>query len=107
MCYAVLPRSGRSTRGALHLSPYRAYVSHSSISYRPQAMLHDETAPPTMTMVLAMGPKLLVKCAVERHLPTKAFDDYSSGEVSQLCTDATKVVQRSGVEYGEVSIAVH
>lgn len=54
-----------------------------------------------MTMVLAMGPKLLMKSAVERNLPTKARADYTSGEVSQLCADAVRVIQRSAVEYDE------
>lgn len=59
--------------------------------------------PPTMTMVLAMGPKLLVKSAVERNLTTKAREDYTSGEVAQLCAAAVTVIMRSGVEYDEVS----
>lgn len=66
-------------------------------------MLYEEAVPPTMTMVLAMGPKLLVKSAVERNLPTKARDDYTSGEVAQLCADAVHVIKRSGVEYEEAS----
>lgn len=67
-----------------------------------QAMLYDDAVPPTMTMVLAMGPKLVVKSAVERNLSTKARQDYTSGEVSQLCAEAVNVIKRSGVEYDEV-----
>lgn len=62
-----------------------------------------ETVPPTMTVVLAMGPKLLVKSAVERNLTSKARKDYTSGEVGQLCDSAIHVIKRSGVEYEEAS----
>lgn len=65
-------------------------------------MLYEEVVPPTMTMVLAMGPKLLIKSAVERNLTTKARKDYTSGEVAQLCAAAVHVIKRSGVEYDEV-----
>lgn len=66
-------------------------------------MLYEELVPPTMTMVLAMGPKLLVKSAVERNLTAKARADYTSGEVAQLCAAAVHVIMRSGVEYAEAS----
>lgn len=66
-------------------------------------MLYEEPVPPTMTMVLAMGPKLLVKSAVERNLTTKAREDYTSGEVAQLCAAAVHVIMRSGVEYEQAS----
>lgn len=66
-------------------------------------MLHEEQVPPAMTMVLAMGPKLLVKSAVERNLATKSRQDYTSGEVAQLCADAVHVIKRSGLEYEEAS----
>lgn len=65
-------------------------------------MLHEETVPPTMTLVLAMGPKLLVKSAVERNLAAKARKDYTSGEVGQLCAAAIHVIMRSGVEHEQV-----
>ena len=65
-------------------------------------MLHEDTTPATMTIVLAMGPKLLAKSALERNFPTKDREDYNSREVSQLCTDATQVIKRSEVEYEEV-----
>lgn len=68
-----------------------------------QAMLHDDTEPPLMTLVLAMGPKLLVKSAVEKILPTKPRNEYTSREVSQLCAEAVDVIKRSGVEYDEVT----
>lgn len=67
-----------------------------------QAVLYDDTVPPTVTMVLAMGPKLVVKSAVERNLPAKLRESYTSGEVSQLCAEALLVIKRSGVEYDEV-----
>lgn len=73
----------------------RGFVVHLS-------MLHEDTSPPSMTIVLAMGPKLLIKSAVERNLPTKARGEYTSGEVSQLCADAVQVIKRSQVEYREV-----
>lgn len=66
-------------------------------------MLYEETVPPTMTMVLAMGPKLLVKSAVERNLTAKAREDYTSGEVGQLCAAAVHVIKRSGVEHDQAS----
>ena len=66
-------------------------------------MLYEEAVPPTMTMVLGMGPKLLVKSAVERNLTAKAREDYTSGEVAQLCAAAVHVIMRSGVEYEEAS----
>lgn len=65
-------------------------------------MLHEDVVPPTATMVLGMGPKLMVKSAVERNLPAKATGDYTSSEVSQLCADAVQVIMRSGVLYAEV-----
>lgn len=68
-----------------------------------QSMLHEEQVPPAMTMVLAMGPKLLVKSAVERNLAIKARQEYTSGEVAQLCADAVHVIKRSGLEYEEAS----
>lgn len=67
-------------------------------------MLYEDTKPSTMTIVLAMGPKLLIKSAVERNLPAKARGDYTSGEVSQLCADAVQVIKRSELEYDEVSV---
>ena len=67
-------------------------------------MLHEDTKPSTMTIVVAMGPKLLVKSAVERNLPTKARGEYTSGEVSQLCADAVQVIKRSELEYNEVRV---
>lgn len=70
-----------------------------------QAMLHDETLPPNLTLVLALGPKLQVKAAVERNLRVKSRDEYTSNEMSQLLADAVDVIQRSGIEYGEVSIS--
>lgn len=70
-----------------------------------QAMVHEDVVPPTMTIVLAMGPKLMVKSAVERNLPAKDRKDYTSNEVSQLCADAVQVIMRSGVLYDEVIIA--
>ncbi|CAM9477388.1 unnamed protein product, partial [Ectocarpus sp. 12 AP-2014] len=76
----------------------RGFVIHLS-------MLHEEQVPPAMTMVLAMGPKLLVKSAVERNLATKARQEYTSGEVAQLCADAVNVINRSGLEYEEASRA--
>lgn len=69
-------------------------------------MLYEESVPPTMTMVLAMGPKLLVKSAVERNLTAKAREDYTSGEVGQLCAAAVHVIKRSGVEHEEASDAL-
>lgn len=68
-------------------------------------MLHEDVVPPTMTMVLGMGPKLMVKSAVERGLPTKPRGDYTSGEISQLCADALQVIMRSDVQYKEVRAA--
>ncbi|CAN0242461.1 unnamed protein product [Ascophyllum nodosum] len=68
------------------------------------SMLHEDTTPATMTIVLAMGPKLLAKSALERNFPTKDREDYNSREVSQLCTDATQVIKRSEVEYEEVNL---
>ena len=65
-------------------------------------MLHEDTTPATMTIVLAMGPKLLAKSALEMTLPTKDRGGYTSEEVSQLCTDATQAIKRSEVEYEEV-----
>ena len=76
-------------------------VLFSSCSFK--SMLYEEAMPPTMTMVLAMGPKLLVKSAVERNLTAKAREDYTSGEVAQLCAAAVHVIMRSGVEYEEVN----
>lgn len=70
-----------------------------------KAMLYEDTKPSTMTIVLAMGPKLLVKSAVERNLPTKARGEYTSGEVSQLCADAVQVIKRSELEYDEVKLS--
>eukprot|EP00903_Cladosiphon_okamuranus_P007574 g7348.t1 len=75
----------------------RGFVVHLS-------MLYEELVPPTMTMVLGMGPKLLVKSAVERNLTAKARADYTSGEVAQLCAAAVHVIMRSGVEYAEVNL---
>ncbi|CAN0128767.1 unnamed protein product, partial [Ectocarpus fasciculatus] len=72
----------------------RGFIIHLS-------MLHEEQVPPAITMVLAMGPKLLVKSAVERNLATKSRQDYTSGEVAQLCADAVHVIKRSGLEYEE------
>lgn len=74
-------------------------------SHSSQAMLHEDAVPPTMTMVLGMGPKLMVKSAVERNLPPKAREDYTSNEVSQLCADGVEVIMRSGVLYDEVMTA--
>lgn len=68
-------------------------------------MLHEDVVPPTMTMVLGLGPKLMVKSAVEQNLPARARGDYTSGEVSQLCADAVHVIMRSGVLYAEVITA--
>lgn len=58
-----------------------------------------------MTLVLALGPKLQVKAAVERNLQVKPRDQYTSNEVSQLLADGVDVIKRSEVEYTEVSKA--
>lgn len=67
-------------------------------------MVHEDTATPTMTLVLAMGPKLLVKCSFERNLSSKKREEYTSSEVSELCADAIRVIQRSKIEYEEVRV---
>lgn len=70
-----------------------------------QAMLHDETVPPTMTMVLALGPKLQVKSAVERKLQVKPKDEYTCSEVAELLADSVDVIHRSGIQFDEVCTA--
>ena len=69
-------------------------------------MLHDETVPPKMTMVLALGPKLQVKAAVERKLQVKAKEDYTCCEVAELLADSVDVIKRSGIQFDEVHAAV-
>lgn len=68
-----------------------------------QAVLEDATDPPTMTVALALGPKLLTKCAEECKLPVKRRIRYTGGEVLRLCAEAMEVIRRSGIEYKEVS----
>lgn len=49
----------------------------------------------------------MVKAAVERNLPPKPRDKYSTAEVSQLVKDAIEMIRRSGIEYLEARYTIN
>lgn len=84
--------------------PIHSNVSPSGIVVK--AMTYEEVEPAALTVVLALGPKLMKKCAIERKLPVKAREQYSPGEVSELCAHAIKVIHRSGLKFDQVRRAL-
>ncbi|CAM9365447.1 unnamed protein product [Phaeothamnion confervicola] len=60
-----------------------------------------DPAEQTMTVALALGPKLLAKLALEEDIPRRAPDEYTIPERAQMAKAAIRILQRSGLVFSE------